>query len=97
MEELLNAIDRFLGDPEFHDRLCADAEEFHQLLAESRGLYPDTLAVEDEAGFDRAVDRTAETSTVLLTSLREGDHEAARDALSRLGTLRQTAHARFSY
>jgi hypothetical protein len=96
MEELLNAVDRFLDDPDFHDRLCADAEEFHQLLTESRGLYPKKLSGEDQPKFDDAADRTIVASKELLGSLRANNIKATREALNQLGEYRQKAHSEFS-
>lgn len=97
MEQLLNAVDRFLGDVSFHDRLLADAREFHHLLVESRGLYPEKLRPEDKAGFDRTIDAAASTSERLMRAIRASDHEAAREALDELAKLRQRAHSKYSY
>ncbi|MEM6692299.1 MAG: hypothetical protein AAF664_22910 [Planctomycetota bacterium] len=97
MEELLNAIDRFLDIPDFHDRVVADAQEFELLLTESRGLYPETLVEEDQPGFDKAIDETAITAEKLLSSIKANDAQAARDALRVLDKFRLRAHTRFSY
>lgn len=97
MEELLNAIDRFLDIPDLHDRVLADAKEFDRLLAESRGLYPERLLTEDEPGFDKTIDRTGMISSKLLSSIQAGDNDAAREALRALDEYRLKAHTRFSY
>ena len=97
MEELLNAIDRFLDNPEFHERVCEDAREFHRLLAESRGLYPKKLVRPDQPKFDRTIDQTIATSRQLLDSLQASNGLAARKALKLLENQRQDAHAKFSY
>lgn len=97
MEELLNAIDRLLGEPDFQDRLLADAKEFHQLLSESRGLYPEKLAPEDQQKFDQSIDRTAAVAKKLLHSIQANNNQAAREVLSQLGKQRRKAHTRFSY
>lgn len=97
MEELLNAIERFLGDPNMHSRLLADAEEFHQLLAESRALYPEELDTEDQQGFSTAVDDTLQASSQLKEALVKRDSPLARTALEQLYRHRKDAHARYSY
>lgn len=97
MEELLNAIDRFLDTPDFQDRLVVHAQEFHQLLTESRGLYPDELLPQDEHKFDQTIDQTAAISNKLLSALQASDNKAAREALHQLGRLRKKAHAELAY
>lgn len=96
MEELLNRIDRFLGDAAFRDRICSDAEEFYQLVNASRGLYPEKLDVQDHPKYDQAIDRTVAVSKELLTALRAENMEAAREALETIGRQRVKAHAEFS-
>ena len=96
MEELLNAIDRFLEFPDFQDRLITDAEEFHRLLIESRELYPAELLPKDQPMFDQAITETVVTSEQLLASIRANDDTAAREALDQLDKKRQKAHTRFS-
>lgn len=97
MEELLNGIDRFLDDPDFQERVVSDSQEFHRLLTETRGVYPERLAAEDQLKFDAFIDDTAATSTQLIRDLQQGHREAARETLIRLDRQRQEAHTRFSY
>ena len=97
MEELLNAIDRFLDDPEFQDRLLADAKEFHQLVTESRGQYPEKLSLNDQSQFDHTIEQTAIVSKKLIDSLETNNVMAVREALEELDSLRQEGHTRFSY
>lgn len=97
MEELLNAIDRFLDEPEFRDRLLADAREFHTLLHDSKGLYPTELPKDEQPWFDQAIDETVATSVELLAALKESDSIAARQKLVALQKQRIAAHARFSH
>lgn len=97
MEELLNAIDRFLDDPDFQDRLVEDAKEFHKLLSESRGRYPKGLTTQDQTEFDETIDQTLVAAANLLNCLQENKTQAARDALKELDKQRRQAHTRFSY
>jgi len=96
MEELLGGIERFLDQPGFKKRLASDAEEFHQLLSECRGLYPEELLPQDQAGFDEAVNQTLATSSKLMSSIHANDIEAAEHAIQKLFQQRRKAHARFS-
>ena len=97
MEELWNSIDRFLGDEDFHDRLCDDAGELHQLLTECNSLYPKKIAIEDQTRYDQAIAQTTSAAKQLLHSLQAGDYLSARDALKQLSKHRQKAHAEFSH
>lgn len=96
MEELLNGIDRLLDQPGFRERLVADAKELHQLLIESRGLYPTDLSAHDRPRFDQAIDQTAAESLKLFESIRAEDSKTAREAIVRICEQRQEAHSKYS-
>ncbi len=97
MEELLNSIERFLGESGFEDRLQTEAKEFHQLLAESQTIYPEELAEKDRKGYRLAYQPTLEASARLKASLAKNDLLSAREAITELHRLRKKAHARYSY
>lgn len=97
MEELLNGIERFLGDASFQKRLVADSNEFYGLLDQCRGMYPERLSIQDRPKFDKAIDETATNARKLIECIEKGDFASARDVLLRLGNQRQDAHSQFSY
>ncbi|MEM0896489.1 MAG: hypothetical protein AAGJ79_06350 [Verrucomicrobiota bacterium] len=97
MEELLNGVDRFLGDPDFQERLVLDATEFRRLTLESRELFPEALIDEDKPGFREAIDRTVEVADGLIEALRENRKEEALAALEKLDRIRRDSHEDFSY
>lgn len=97
MEELLNAIERFLGDPDFQQRLLEDAQEFAQLVEESRLLFPDELEPEDQEGYVRAMDATLGHALELKSAITAENVETAQVALSKLHQVRKKSHARYSY
>jgi len=97
MEELLNSIERFLGSPDFQERLVSESEEFRQLVEESRLLFPEELSDEDERGYTGAMDRTLQWAVKLKRAITSQDLESANEALSELHRIRKKSHARFSY
>jgi len=97
IEELLNGIERFLGESDFQTRLLADVGELHQLLTESKGLYPDELEPKDQVGYDQAMGRAITSTQDLQTAIQAQNQDEALTAIESLHKIRRKAHARFSY
>lgn len=96
MEELMNAIDRFLGDPDFASRIESDAKEFHQLLGDCRELFPEGLPDEQQDSYRDYVDRALEHSDRMQSALIAQNELEARKSLEALDTIRRKSHAKFS-
>ncbi|MEM9282380.1 MAG: hypothetical protein AAGA96_11165 [Verrucomicrobiota bacterium] len=95
MEELMNGIDRFLGDPDFASRLKLDAEEFHELLAGCRDLFPENLPAEERVAYQDYIDRALEHSNRLKSALDAQNESEAITSLEALDTIRRKSHAKF--
>ena len=96
MEELLNYIERFLGDADFSAELLESATEFSYLAVESQKSIPDYLSEEDQKPYLEALQKTSKLGDDLYVAMKKSDYEEVRTILQSLAQVRKESHANWA-
>jgi len=96
MEELLNFIDRFLGDEEFKSNVLDKTSEFIYLTRSSKKVLPDYLLDSDKDPFTKALEETASTGEKLYLAIKNDQETEAKSLFLKLDKLRRKGHAKWA-
>ena len=96
MEEILNYIDRFLGNNEFKNEILEKAAEFSFLAQQSTKNTPSYLTKEDQKLFVNALNTTHELGNKLYHAVKSNNNREAKDLFSKLDTLRRNSHSKWA-
>lgn len=92
MEELLNYIDRFLGDAEFKAEMLKKSVEFTYLAKASTENIPKNLPKEDVVPFKKALMKTSMLGKCIHRAIQEGRTEDAKLLFKKLDSIRRKSH-----
>lgn len=96
MEELLNYIERFLGNYEFKQELLNSSLEFSYLASVSGENLSKDLPFEQRKPFLAAIEETVATANKLYQSIQNSQQKLATQALKRLHKIRKQSHVKWA-
>jgi len=96
MEELLNFIDRFLGDEEFKNEVLNKISELIYHTNSSKNSLPSYLLEEENRPFTKALTQTAETCKKLYKAIQLNDEKKAKELFLKLDKLRRNSHSKWA-
>ena len=91
MEEILNYIDRFLGDNSFRKSSLKKCIEFSFLAKKA------TENIPKSEHFLKALEETHSLGNKLYEALEKSDHKKTRELLLELDKIRRISHAKWVY
>lgn len=96
MEEILNHIERFLGENEFKDATVEGALEFSFLAKKSSENIPQSLNEKQRKPYLKALKATHELGIKLHNSLKKDDYKKAKEILLQLEKIRRNSHTKWA-
>jgi len=96
MEELLNYVDRFLGNDEFKNEVLLKIAEFIYHTESSQKHIPAYLLKKDKAPFTKALQTTAKTGKDLYLAVAKENQTEAKSLYLKLDKLRRKSHSKWA-
>jgi len=96
MEEILNYIDRFLGNDNFKPDMLEKTIEFSFLANQSTKNIPEYIPEEERNLFIKALEDTHESGIKLYQAVKENNHKEAKKIFLQLDKIRRKSHSKWA-